>query len=148
MEAKINEEISIGVICFDETEAEGKSWRMIQDLQKKLTVQEKWDLVAAKHCSLFWDKGIEPFQSFEVISSLRNELVHYKGSFLPRDETPNKKITGLMNELGVSSKTTWIEDDCSSWVSDLLSSKKLASWVFSKIKRFSDSYHELRKPKT
>lgn len=147
LEAKVNEEISIGVICYSETEAEGKSWRTIQNLQKKLTVQEKWDLVANKQNGALWNKGSEPFQSFETISSLRNELVHYKGAFLSKDEAPNKKISGLMVSLNVSSKATWIEDDCSSWVTDLLGSKELSNWVFSRISEFNESYHELRSPK-
>jgi len=148
LEAKINEEISIAVICYEESDAEGKAWRAIQNVQKKLTVQEKWDLVALRTNGTEWNKAIEPFQSIELIISLRNELVHYKGAFLGKDEAPNKKITSLMNQLGVSSKATWIEDDCSSWVADLLCSKKLAEWVYHNIFRFSESYNKLRHPKT
>jgi hypothetical protein len=148
LEAKINEEISIAVICYEESDAEGKAWRAIQNLQKKLTVQEKWDLVALRTNGIEWNKAIEPFQSIELIISLRNELVHYKGAFLGKDETPNKKITGLMKNLGVLSEATWIEDDCSSWAADLLCSKKLAEWVYHSIIQFSESYYELRYPKT
>ncbi|MGY0314380.1 hypothetical protein ACV4QK_21140 (plasmid) [Alteromonas macleodii] len=40
LEAKINEEISIGVLChgFEEDGPESKEWSTIQSLQKKLTV--------------------------------------------------------------------------------------------------------------
>ncbi|MFT6910761.1 MAG: hypothetical protein ACJAS1_007498 [Oleiphilaceae bacterium] len=147
LEAKINEEIAIAVICYEETDAEGKAWRAIQNLQQKLNVHEKWDLVALRTNGIEWNKAVEPFQSIELIISLRNELVHYKGAFLGKDEAPNRKITGLMKQLGVSSKARWIEDDCSSWVADLLCSKKLAEWIYHSISRFSESYYELRHPK-
>ena len=116
LEAKINEEIAIAVICFDyeKDDHEGKAWRAIQNLQKKLNIQEKWDLVALRTNGIPWDKSVEPFQSFEIISSLRNELVHYKADFYGKDEAPNKKISGLMKKLVVSSQAAWIEDDCGS----------------------------------
>ncbi|GGK54543.1 hypothetical protein [Amphritea balenae] len=150
LEARINEEISIGVLCygFEEDSPESKEWSTIQNLQKKLTVQEKWDLVSLRTNGALWDKGREPFQSFEIISSLRNELVHFKGEFLGKDEAPNKKIAGLMKSFGVSSSATWIEDDCSSWVSDLLNSKELSVWVKNSISNFEQSYYDLRNPKT
>ena len=91
-----------------------------------------------------WNNAVEPFQSIELIICLRNELVHYKGAFFGRDEAPNKKIKGLMKQLGILSKATWLEDDCSSWIADLLSEKKISEWIYNSISRFSDSYYELR----
>ncbi|WP_105182043.1 hypothetical protein [Pseudoalteromonas sp. T1lg21] len=147
LEAKINEEISIAVICHDEGGPEGEAWRAVQNLQKKLNVQEKWDLVALRTNGIEWNNAVEPFQSIELIISLRNELVHYKGAFFGRDEAPNKKIKGLMKQLGISSKATWLDDDCSSWIADLLSTKEISEWVYKSIARFSNSYYELRNPK-
>jgi len=77
---------------------------------------------------------------------LRNELIHYKGAFLAKDVAPTKKISGLMRVLGVSSEASWIEEDCSTWINDLLGSKKLGYWVSNSIKIFSDSYYDLRIP--
>ena len=150
LEAKINEEISIGVLCygFEPDSPESKEWSTIQNLQKKLTVQEKWDLVSLRTNGILWDKSREPFQAFEIILSLRNELVHFKGEFLGKDEAPNKKIAGLMKSLGVSSSALWTEDDCSSWVADLLNSKELSAWVNKSIANFEKSYHDLRNSKT
>jgi hypothetical protein len=150
LEARINEEISLGVVCFgfEPESVESKEWVTIQKLQKKLTIQEKWDLVALRTDGELWNRGLEPFQSFEIISSLRNELVHFKGAFLGKDEAPNKKIEGLMERLGTNSSASWVEDDCSSWVTDLLNSKDLAAWVYNSVSSFERSYHELRKPKT
>jgi len=149
LEARINEEISIGVLCtgFEVDSSEYKEWSTIQNLQKKLTIQEKWDLVSLRTNGVLWDKGREPFQSFEIISSLRNELVHYKGEFLGKDEAPNKKIASLMKVLGISSSATWIEDDCSSWVAELLGSKKLSAWVNKSVSNFEKSYSDLLHPK-
>ncbi|MBL4829413.1 MAG: hypothetical protein JKY55_05960 [Aliivibrio sp.] len=150
LEAKINEEISMAVICFeyDQDEPEGKAWRAIQRLQKKLNIQEKWDLVALRTNGIPWDNSVEPFQSFEIISSLRNELVHYKAAFHGKDEAPNRKISGLMKKLDVSSQASWTDDDCSSWVSDLLGSYRLAEWVYQNISSFDESYYSLRHTKT
>lgn len=150
LEARINEEISVGVLCygFEPDSPESKEWSAIQNLQKKLTVQEKWDLVSLRTNGVLWDKGREPFQAYEIISSLRNELVHFKGEFLGKDEAPNKKIAGLMKSLGIASTASWVEDDCSSWVTDLLNSKELSAWVYTSISNFEQSYHDLRNPKT
>lgn len=43
LEAKINEAISIGVLCFgfEPNSAKSKEWAIIQNLQKKLTVYER-----------------------------------------------------------------------------------------------------------
>ena len=140
LEARINEQISIAVMCFDEDEREGKSWRVIQRLQKKLTLQEKWDLIAVNTNGLLWDKGVEPFQSLDIIISLRNELVHYKGELFSENKAPNNKILQLMKKFGVTSNTTWIEDDFSIWINDLLCSKSLSKWIFNKVNNFNNSY--------
>jgi hypothetical protein len=143
LEAKLNEEISIARILFDESELDGRVWKVIEDIQKKLSIQEKWNLIAIKTNGLLWDSACDPFQSFEVMISLRNELVHYKGAFLGENEAPNKKIINLMEQLGVESKSTWIEADCSSWIFDLLNTKELSEWLSKKINNFNKIYYEL-----
>lgn len=148
IEAKVNEEISIGTLIFSDSDPEGNAWRAIKNIQKKLTAQEKWDLVALRTNGVAWNKELEPFQSIELIISLRNELVHYKGEFMERDKAPNKRISGLMKQLKISSKATWVEDDCSTWISDLLTSKKLSVWVYRAAFNFNNLYYELRHPKT
>lgn len=127
IEAKINEWVSITQACFKE---EPKSFcHSLAPLVKKLKLSEKWDLIASNGNGTLWDKGKEPFQSYEVISSLRNELVHYKGQLLPKNEAPNRKIKGLMDRFGIKSQSTFIENDCSGWVSDLLNCRELGNWV-------------------
>lgn len=134
IEAKINEWISIAKVCFKD---EPKSfWHALAPLVKSLKIDEKWNLIATHENGTLWDNGKEPFQSFNLIVSLRNELVHYKGEFLPKDNPPIKKIKGLMEFLGVESKASFIEDDCSAWVHDLLNSRDIGPWIASKTSEF------------
>ena len=148
LEAKINESVSTAKLFLDDGDSEGKIWRVIHDLQKKLSIQEKWDLMASVRNGVLWDASREPFQSFETIVSLRNELVHYKGTFFGRDETPNKRISGLLTKFSIKSESTWVESDCSSWVTDLLNVKELSQWVLEKIKLFDSRYFDLSEGRT
>jgi hypothetical protein len=138
IEARVNEWISIANE-IEEDEDKKKFWSEMAGLQKTLKLESKWNLIASTHSGEAWVSGHEPFQSFEVIVSLRNELVHYKGHFLGKDEAPNRKIKALMNTLGVKSKATFIEDSCSSWSYDLLSEKDLGAWVYQKTKPFYEN---------
>ena len=102
IEAKVNEWISVSQQCFkDEPKA---FWHALAPLAKKLKIDEKWNLIASSENGILWDNSREPFQSFELITLLRNELGHFKGQFLPKDAPTKKKIKGLMNKLGVKSK--------------------------------------------
>jgi hypothetical protein len=135
IEAKLNEWISIMQVCFKD---EPKSfWHALAPLVKSLKNDEKWNLIATQHeNSTLWDNGKEPFQSFSLIVSLRNEIVHYKGELLPKDTPPLKKIKGLMDFLGVQSRASFVEDDCSAWAYDLLNSRNLGPWVAAKTSEF------------
>ena len=96
IEAKVNEWISIAQACFRD---EPKSfWHALAPLVKTLKLEEKWNLIASNENGTLLDNGKEPFQSFGLVKSLRNELVHFKGQFLPKDSPPVKKIKGLMVE--------------------------------------------------
>lgn len=141
LEANLNEQISIGVICYLEDDPAGKPCRDLQTEKKKLTIQEKWNLIAAINKTKKWDNAVEPFQSLETIISLRNELVHYKGDFLDKDKAPNKRINALMKQLQITSQAEWIEDDCSTWTQDLLSSTSLSSWIYEKLAAFKKGFN-------
>lgn len=134
IEAKVNEWVSIAQICF--INKPKSFWHVLTPMMKTLKLDEKWNLIASYRNATLWDSGRDPFQSYELISSLRNELVHYKGQLLTKDTPPNKKIKGLMDMLGVKSKSSFIEDDCSAWVYDLLNSRELGRWVAKKISYF------------
>lgn len=141
IEAKVNEWISIAQVCFED---EPKSfWHALAPLVKSLKLEEKWNLIASHTNGTLWDKGKEPFQSFELINSLRNEIVHYKGEFLPKDAAPVNKIKGLMDKFGVKSQATFVEDDCSAWVYDLLNCRELSQWVATKTSEFDNALLKL-----
>ncbi len=143
LEAKLNEEVAIARICFDKGSEERKKWDCIKEGERRASVAEKWNQVAALTGGVLWDSGKEPFQTFETISSLRNELVHFKGELFGRNEAPSRRIAALKRQLGIQSEATWIEDDCSTWVADLLSKKSAVVWVAEKITSFEQQYYAL-----
>ena len=143
LEAKLNEEVAIARICCDEGSDERKRWDEIREGERRNSVPQKWNRIAALTGGCRWNSGKDPFQSFETISSLRNELVHFKGDLLGKDEAPSRKIAGLMRQLGVQSEAPWSDDDCSSWVTDLLSGKSVVRWVSEKITSFDQQYYAL-----
>ena len=141
IEAKLNELISISSICyFDNPES---FWHKIKKQIKELSIEKKWNIVALNNKSTIWDNSKEPFQSYNLITSLRNELVHFKGELLPKDKSPTKKIKGLMNLLKIKSSASFIEDDCSTWCSDLFQNKKLGKWVAEKTNSFESQINKL-----
>ncbi|MDX8387811.1 MAG: hypothetical protein R8M46_04660 [Ghiorsea sp.] len=133
IEAKLNEWISLSKVVFSD---DSEVWLEIERRQRRLSLKEKWNLVAPIRNGVMWASGEEPFQSFETLISLRNEFVHYKGELLGKDEAPNKRIARLMETLEMQSPSKFIEDDCSSWSSDLLNSNNLGEWVYSVVKPF------------
>ena len=141
LEALLNESVALAQICFEENTDQRKFLDEFKRKERSLPVSKKWDELAKIFGGSPWDPSKEPFQSFEIISSLRNELVHYKGSFHARDEAPVKKIKGLMTRFGVRSKASWVEDDCSSWVADLLVERKLLDWVCETVTALADQHH-------
>ncbi|EHK9078581.1 hypothetical protein MZJ48_002834 [Vibrio parahaemolyticus] len=143
IEARLNEEIAIARMCYND-EPEGQPWKVVESMQKKLSIQEKWDLISVISGGSRWDASQQPFQSFEIILALRNELVHYKALLTAQYQGPNRKITGLMTALGIESTSSWVGDDCSTWTNDLLGSKLLSPWVLEKIVAFDREYHSLR----
>ena len=112
-------------------------------MQKSLKVDEKWNLIASYQKATLWDNSKEPFQSYRIVTALRNELVHYKGSFLGKDEVPNNKIKVLMQKFKAETKASFIGDDVSSWVSELLNKKDLGAWVYDRTKEFHESFFSL-----
>jgi len=137
IEAKINECVSIAQAVHKE---EPKSfYHSLAPLMRKLRLSEKWNLIASNENGTLWDKEKEPFQSHELISSLRNELVHYKGHLLPKAEVPNRKIKSLMDKFGITNKSIFMEDEASGWVNDLLNCRELGNWVALRTVEFDNS---------
>ncbi len=134
IEGKLNEFISIQLMIDMN---DGIPFlKELKKMERTISIEEKWNFLAEIFKFNKWNNSKEPFQSYNTIKSLRNELVHYKGTPYGKDETPTKKIKGLMNELNVSSKASFIEDDCSTWIDDMLNSPKLGKWVVKKTDKF------------
>lgn len=139
IEAKLNEDIAATVAILNDD----NSWSDLEFEYRRSPLKEKWNAVARKRCGVLWNSGAEPFQSFALVSSLRNELVHYKGEMLGKDETPSKAVAEIMKRLGVRSKASFTDDDCSSWANDLLNHSDLGEWVFRSITPLWDNMHDL-----
>jgi hypothetical protein len=125
VEAKLNEYVSMLAYSY-----EGDSiWKRVKEQHSRKPLSEKWNIIANDVGGEIWDHTQEPFRSYNLVKSLRNELVHYKGHLLRQDQAPNIKIKEIMDTLGVKSEASFIEDDCSSWVNDLINNQDLASLV-------------------
>ena len=142
IDARVNEWVAIAKEIEDGPQPIA-FWTEVAELQKTLSLERKWNLIASVHGGRLWNSGEEPFQSYGLIVSLRNELVHFKGEFLGKDDAPSSKIRGLMGQFKIESEATFIEGDVSSWVRDLLEQKGLASWVASKVRSFYDEAIQL-----
>lgn len=142
IDAKVNEWIAIEV-AVEDAQIPVAFWNELAEIQKSLRLEQKWNLIAGLHNGTLWDRGSEPFQAYEIITALRNELVHFKAQFLGKDEAPSRKIKGLMTHLGLKSDASFIGDDISTWVADLLGFKGLGVWVHGKVRPFYDDVFRL-----
>lgn len=135
IEACINEWVSIAAEIED-ADISIDFWKELGNIQKSLSIRSKWNLIVSVSSGTKWDSSRDPFQSFESIAALRNELIHFKGELLGKDEAPNRKIKGLLSYFGLKSEATFVEGDVSSWVADLLAHKEVGKWVYEKIDEF------------
>jgi hypothetical protein len=68
-----------------------------------------------------FEKNAEPFQSFHLLVSLRNELVHYDPRFRTPEEFPSKKIKALKTKFAFAyeGRADWTTQvltvDCARW---------------------------------
>ncbi|MBK7234004.1 MAG: hypothetical protein IPH93_17495 [Saprospiraceae bacterium] len=95
--------------------------------EKTMCISEKYNLLANKLNALEWKLDKEPFQTFDVLISIRNEMVHYKGKWIEQNKGPNKKITHLMNNI-IKIKSQDNNLKHTHWVNELLGSENLLNW--------------------
>lgn len=124
VEAKLNE-TSATVINLGSSDAPFEFWQILHEKRKALSYIDKWNLIASLHSGQLWDLSKEPFQAYDLVASLRNELVHYKGEFGDGANFPVKKLNSLRQKLKLGSDSS-IGD---SWVNEVLCSKLLAPWI-------------------
>ncbi len=129
IEAKLNELIAMFALAT----GDGSVWSDVLINHQRQPTSQKWNLITERTKGTSWDNTKEPFHSYSIVKALRNELVHYKGELLGQDEAPNPKIQEIMRKLGVKSNASFIEDDCSSWVNDLLDCRHLGGYVVDSI---------------
>jgi hypothetical protein len=67
-------------------------WRAVE----KANLAEKWILVTKLLTDKVWDKGSQPFQDFNRLIKLRNELVHYKPKFVEGNIPFENDFTGKL----------------------------------------------------
>lgn len=143
IEARLNEQFSAFSAISDVDGADSGFWKSLEERHIRSSIQNKWNIVANKLSGIEWSNGSEPFQSYNLVVTLRNELVHYKGALYGKAETPNKRIAHVMKTLGVTSSPRFTDDDCSSRSYDLLSSNKLGESVYASIASFWFQFYDL-----
>ena len=134
LEAKINEIITkISESGSSNTDIPAQHWKRMKDNEKKLKVDEKWNYLASAYGGKIWNNEEKIFRDFEVIKSLRNELVHYKGDPLEAGKAPNKKLTHLLKQFSGQDVEMYgykISDgESQGWLYQLLSSPNFGKWV-------------------
>ena len=137
LEAKLNE---LTAQVFDNgpgnTDRECGILKIIHDERKSLSLKSKWNLISSTLGGQIWDSSKDPFQSFDLIISLRNELVHYKPEYEEVSKPSVKKINDLVACFKSKGFVSIIEPEKEYWVTTLLSSAELSSWISSIVCEF------------
>lgn len=95
-------------------------WAAISELQRA-NLPTKWSLAALLIGGKAFDKGAEPYQSFSLLLSLRNALIHYHPEFLPVGTFPSRKIESLRTRFSFKfpGKADWtvqvLNPECARW---------------------------------
>ena len=108
-------------------------WETLFNIQKNKSIKEKWNLIISVLGGQLWDSSKEPFQSYDILFSLRNELVHYKAHFKEMGDAPTRKIKSLLETLIGKIKVSNNPEEYKAWVTTLLESPKLGNWVKEKV---------------
>jgi enolase-phosphatase E1 len=111
-------------------------WGHLHSTRKERSFSDKWNLISSVHNGIQWDSSKEPFQNYDMILSLRNELVHYKGEFGDGKRPPTNKLRGLLSKLNPNAQQKKNLSHWNFWVDDFLNSRHLASWIESVITEF------------
>lgn len=119
-------------------------WRVIHERRKDIKFKDKWNLVASVSGGCEWDASREPFHSYDLIVTLRNELVHYKGEYGDGEDPPAKAIRSLIarfNDGDVMAEPFDILGE--HWIVRLLSAPGLAGWVADTVDEFDKRFDHL-----
>ncbi len=131
IEAVLNEQISLRSQFGPDSDMHHVPKEFYEALvraQKSISLKDKWNLFLAVRGGWPWDPSAEPFQSYELLIALRNELLHYKAEFLPDGEPPLRKLQPLIDRLAVSDAPVE-EDETPVWLKRILESQQLGAWL-------------------
>ena len=118
-------------------------WRTVHESRKTLSFKDKWNLISSASNGTTWNAEEEPFQSYDLIVSLRNELVHYKPEYGKTTEPPIKKIKALLKRFKGPGFISVVSPADTYWVTELLSSRQLSTWVSETVDIFDMKFEHL-----
>lgn len=125
IEVTMNEIISLSEVVQNIADKQ-KKIKTLLNLEKKQSIKEKYDGLAIILGANNWDSSIEPFQSFEIIQTIRNEIIHHKGKWRNPGEVSVKKIKFLLEKLDLNHSPK-------NWESELFMYKGFGQWVFERV---------------
>ncbi len=146
IEAVLNEHISLGNTFGQDIRYQhipNQFLAALSNVQKSISLKDKWNLFVSVRAGSFWDSAIEPFQSYDTIVTVRNELLHYKANFLDHLEPPINRIKPLVDRFHEEMERS---EDSTSWLHALLESRVLGAWIKEKV-RYDELLDVLLKPK-
>lgn len=144
IEAMLNEQLTLVTEVENDRTPPRAYWESLCRLERDLRVADKWNLIASVSGGVVWDSGTQPFQFFDDIVSLRNELVHYKGKFLTVGNAPSNRLSRLAEKFDLP----WghvVGDDpkVTPWVLKLLYNEKLSEWIAEQTHEFQGNWRKL-----
>ncbi|WP_431819936.1 hypothetical protein [Burkholderia sp. F1] len=148
LEARLNElieEVSLGI---GEPYVPLAFWQTLNERKKTFSTRDKWNLIASASGGQLWDSSAEPFQSLDVLTTLRNELVHYKGEMGEKTKPRLRKLQYLSDRFKGPGNNILRALNVGSWAHDLLTCPGLGQWVHEVIEPVSESFDELLTGKT
>jgi len=139
IEALLNEFISYHCV-IDQNMVNVKDFFAAMKGTEKLRIEERWNLLAAFFKGQSWDDGKEPFQSYQLIKTFRNEIVHYKGDWVPIGEAPFSKMKQFISRFVKEEPNSSLPF---SYYSLVLKNKDLGGFIFERTKNFYDNVGKL-----
>lgn len=144
LEARLNEEIALCAHSATDTIKPSLAfWVTLNEMQKSLTVIDKWNCISSTRGGHRWDGAIEPFQSHDTLTSLRNELVPFKGRYTEDDGPPVKRLRPLLSQFKTTRDWKLEALRIDPWLVSLVKSKQLGVWIDSTIFSLHSQLEEL-----
>jgi hypothetical protein len=133
LEAYINEFLALHR-SLHRTEVESKLIELGFSAHSPL--EDRWLKIPLMMRGKTFDAGMEPYQSFKLLISLRNTLGHYDAAFRTKAEFPSDKIEAL------SAKFQFSYVGTADWTSQVLN-LECARWACRTAKAMIPKFHEL-----